>query len=281
MHVRFPFTRLLGYVALVTSTFDRLILRGFDVMTMSMKELQVGGFTIAPLGLGDDVVEFHQVLSMFEIQSTPRASSVLPFEQDGPLARRFRMSAQSACPVDPIAIIRATPARDFRIPTDCSGAVLSQLHAVGRFECPLTLSGVPVFFTDPPRRFVRMTTMCPSTQVRVECLIHADEGLFRGHRCIVVAPSVDDGIEPFNEDFLRSASQASHFLMHLSDVSLLACFGGPDQGFEAQWFALSGGAGFGLTHRVLPNLETEEIKPCGAIHRVERMPDPRFTGLQG
>jgi hypothetical protein len=42
--------------------------------------------------------------------------------------------------------------------------------------------------------------------------------------------------------------------MHLSDMSLLACFGGLDQGFEAQWFALSGCAGFGLTHRVLPNL---------------------------
>jgi hypothetical protein len=35
----FRFTRLLGYVALVMSTFDRLILRGLDVMTMSMKEL--------------------------------------------------------------------------------------------------------------------------------------------------------------------------------------------------------------------------------------------------
>jgi len=68
--------------------------------------------------------------------------------------------------------------------------------------------------------------------------------------------------------------------MHLSDVSPLACVGGPDQGFKAQGFAVSGFAGFGLTHRVLPNLETEEIKPCGAINRVERMPDPRFTRLQ-
>ena len=45
----FSFARLLGYVALVTSTFDRFILRGLDVMTMSMKELGVGGFAIAPL----------------------------------------------------------------------------------------------------------------------------------------------------------------------------------------------------------------------------------------
>ena len=112
------------------------------------------------------------------------------------------MSAQSACPVDPIAIIRATRARDFRIPTDGCGAMLPQLNAVGRFECPLTLARVPVLLTDPPRRFVRMTALCPSTQVGVECSIHANEGLFGSHRRIIVAPSLDDGIETFDEPFL-------------------------------------------------------------------------------
>jgi len=43
--------------------------------------------------------------------------------------------------------------------------------------------------------------------------------------------------------------------MHLLDMSTLSCFGGPDQGFKAQRLALSGFAGFGLTHRVLPNLD--------------------------
>jgi hypothetical protein len=55
---------------------------------------------------------------------------------------------------------------------------------------------------------------------------------------------------------------------------------GLDEGGKAQRFASSGFPGFRLTNRVLPNLETEEIKPCGAINRVERMPDPRFTGFQ-
>jgi hypothetical protein len=68
--------------------------------------------------------------------------------------------------------------------------------------------------------------------------------------------------------------------MHLPDMSTLSCFGGPDQSFKAQGVTLSGFAGFGLTYRVLPDLETEEIEPCGAFNRVERMPDPRFTGLQ-
>jgi hypothetical protein len=67
--------------------------------------------------------------------------------------------------------------------------------------------------------------------------------------------------------------------MHLLDMSTLSCFRGPDQGFKAQGLTLSGFAGFGLTHRVLPNLETEEVEPCGAFNRVERMPDPRFARL--
>jgi hypothetical protein len=47
-----------------------------------------------------------------------------------------------------------------------------------------------------------MTAACPSTQVGVECGIHADEGLFGGPRCIVIAPSLDDGVEAFDERLL-------------------------------------------------------------------------------
>ena len=216
---------------------------------------------------------------MFEVQSTPRALSVLPLEQYRPLGWRFRMSAHSACPVDPVAVIRATRARDFRKPTNWGRAMLQQLDLVRRFERPLTLAGVPVFLADPPRRFVRMTAACPSTQVRVKRRIHTHESLFGDHRCIVVTPSSNDGVEALDKHVLRRASQASHFLMHPADVSTLAICRGLNMGFKAQWFTLSGFAGFGLTDRILPNLETEEIKPGGAFNRVERMPDPRFTRL--
>ena len=126
-----------------------------------------------------------------------------------------------------------------------------------------------------------MTAACPSTQVRVKRRIHAHESLFGDHRCIVVTPSSNDGVEALDQHFLRRGSQASHFLMHPADVSTLAACRGLHMGLKAQRFALSGCAGFGVTDRVLPNVETEEIKPCGAFNRVERMPDPRFTGLQG
>jgi hypothetical protein len=57
-----------------------LIFGGLDVMTMSMKKLEVGGFAISPTRGGDDVVAFHHVLSMFKVQSTPGAAAALPLE---------------------------------------------------------------------------------------------------------------------------------------------------------------------------------------------------------
>src|SRR5688572_30548379 len=112
------FTRLLGCVALIRSTFDRLVLSSLDVMTMSMEELQVGGFTLPALRGGEDVVAFHQVLSMFKVQSTPGAASLLALEQYRPLARDFRMSAESGGPVDPITVIRAARARHLGMASD-------------------------------------------------------------------------------------------------------------------------------------------------------------------
>src|SRR5262249_26382148 len=76
----FPFTRLLSCAVLVRSTCDRLIFGGLDVMTMSMKKLEVGGCAISPTRGGNDVVAFHHVLPMFEVQSTPGAAAALPLE---------------------------------------------------------------------------------------------------------------------------------------------------------------------------------------------------------
>jgi hypothetical protein len=57
-----------------------LIFGGLDVMTMSMKKLEVGGFAISSTRGGDDVVAFHHVLSMFKVPSTPGAAAALPLE---------------------------------------------------------------------------------------------------------------------------------------------------------------------------------------------------------
>lgn len=122
--------------------------------------------------------------------------------------------------------------------------------------------------------------MCPSTQVRIEPGIHADEGPFGRYRRIGVAPSPDDGVEALDEPLLGGRSPVPHFLMHLMEMCMLGRFRWLDEGGETQGDALASFTGFGVANRVLPDVESKEVEPCGAFNRVERMPNPRFTGLQ-
>ena len=80
-------------------------------MTVSMKKLQIGGFAISPTCSGNDVVAFHHVLPMFEVQSTPGAAAALPLEQGRPGTWYFRMSPESGGPVDPIPIMASQEQR--------------------------------------------------------------------------------------------------------------------------------------------------------------------------
>jgi hypothetical protein len=68
--------------------------------------------------------------------------------------------------------------------------------------------------------------------------------------------------------------------MHLLEMGMLGRFCWLDAGGEPQRDALAGVPGFGLANRVLSDVESQEIEPCGAFNRVERMPDPCFTGFQ-
>lgn len=122
--------------------------------------------------------------------------------------------------------------------------------------------------------------MCPVPQVRIEPGIHADEGPFGRYRRIGVAPPPDDGVEAVDEPLLGGCSSVPDFLMHLMEVFMLGGFRRLDAGGETQGDALAGFPRFGLANRVLPDVESQEIEPCDVFNRVERMPDPRFTGLQ-
>src|SRR2546430_3740872 len=156
------------------------------------------------------------------------------------------MSPEPSGPVDPIPIIRAMHARDFRMPTDRGIAMSPEFDSIGGFERPLTVAWVPVFFTDPPRRFVRMTAMCPAPQVRIEPGIHADEGPFGRYRRIVVAPPPDDGVEAVDEPLLGGRSLGPDFLMHLMEGVMLGRFCWLDAGGETQRDALTRFSGVGL-----------------------------------
>jgi len=181
-------------------------------MTRSMPALAVGSLALPPLRLGEKVVAFPQGLCMFDVPSTPCAASALPREQDGPFAQRCWMSAPSARPVDPVLVVRATRARDFRVPTDRRGPRPFPRDPVRGFERPWPLAPVPGLLTAPPRRFVRMTTACPAPQVGIECGLQTDEGLFGSPRRLVVPPSSDEGVEALDEHLLQGRSQTSHVI---------------------------------------------------------------------
>jgi hypothetical protein len=68
--------------------------------------------------------------------------------------------------------------------------------------------------------------------------------------------------------------------MHLMEMFMLGRFRWLVEGGETQGDALASCTGFGVANRVLPDVESKEVEPCGAFNRVERMPNPRFTGLQ-
>ena len=122
--------------------------------------------------------------------------------------------------------------------------------------------------------------MCPVPQVGIEPGIHADAGPFGRYRRIVVAPPPDEGVEAVDEPRLGGGSSVPDFRMHLLEMGMLGGFRRLDAGGAPQGDAVAGFPRFGLAHRVLPDVASQEIEPWDAFNRVERMPDPRFTGLQ-
>jgi len=86
------------------------------------------------------VVEFYKVVSLFEVQSAPGASALLPLEEVRPSLRGFRVSAHSGGPVDPLAVIRAACARDLRVSADGGVGVSPQGFPPVRFEGPMALA---------------------------------------------------------------------------------------------------------------------------------------------
>src|SRR5712692_3588336 len=171
---------------------------------------------------------------MFEVQSTPEAASVLSLEEKGPVVRECRMSAESGGPVNPVAIIGATRARDLRMPTDRGVGVTPQGEPRVGFEGPPAFAEVPVFLADPPRRLGGMTAVCPTTQFGVQQGIHPREGGLGNDRGVVVAPSPDEGVEASDEDLLGSSTEVPHFLFEMLEMGPLCGARGLDMGFESQ-----------------------------------------------
>src|SRR5438874_7909202 len=125
------------------------------------------------------------------------------------------MSPEPSGPGDPSSVIRATRARDCRLPTERGITLSPEFEPLGGCACPLAVAWVPVLLTDPPRRCARMTALCPAPQVRREPGIPADAGPLGRSRRLGVAPPPDAGVAAVDASLVGGRAPVPHFLMPL------------------------------------------------------------------
>jgi hypothetical protein len=119
------------------------------------------------------VIHLHHIVHGREEQSAPGASSALPFEQVGPAGRQLRVTAQSACPVQEVAVIDACIRANFHVSHDGHLVVEAQtrISATPEHQSP-TVFSVPVSPGNPMSGLARMTASHPAPQLTAEPVIH-------------------------------------------------------------------------------------------------------------
>ena len=88
------------------------------IVAVAMEQLAVVGHVGSAACAGDLVIHFHHVVHGREKQSTPGTPPALPFEQVGPAGRQLRVTAESACPVQEVAVVGAGICANFDVSHD-------------------------------------------------------------------------------------------------------------------------------------------------------------------
>src|SRR6266511_514182 len=150
---------------------------------MSMEELPVAHPVRTTERPGLDVVELDHLIHGLEESSAPGASPLLPFEQGGLARRQFGVPAQSARPVEWIAIVEAPASFDLRVSTDHGAGVERQDRSTGWPEDPmlnpvvavrvLLHDPVPVVVSHPAVRFCWVASLCPALQFLVDQMVQS------------------------------------------------------------------------------------------------------------
>jgi hypothetical protein len=119
------------------------------------------------------VIHFHHVVHGREEQSTPGTASALPLEQVGPARNKLWVAAQSACPVQEVAIIDAGISANLDVSHDGHLVVEAQprISATPEHQSP-TVFSVPVSPGNPMSGLARMTASHPAPQLTAEPVIH-------------------------------------------------------------------------------------------------------------
>ena len=97
---------------------------------------------------------------------------------------------------------------------------------------------------------------------------------------VVPAPANDYGIQLLDEDYLSPASLASHYFAKLLGMSFGRCPAWHDDCFEPKLSSVDIFAGFGLTLRVVSDIESKKVEARFLIHPVECMGDSGLARLE-
>jgi hypothetical protein len=163
------------------------------------------------------------------------------------------------------------------VPFDFGLFVLEQVMlAVG--ETDETIQPFPVTVITPLGPFTRVTEGSPTSQLVVELGRHLIKNRFGATPFVVIGPAPNDGIELANQSGLRSSAIVTDNLFQVSQVAFDGFLGGSNQGFEIN-IPLEC-PGFVSADVILPDVETQKIKPGLTLVFVEGVSDMGFVGIK-
>src|SRR5215831_3740733 len=130
---------------------------------------------------------------------------------------------------------------------------------------------MPVLLGNPPPSLMGMTEARPASQPQIQEVIQAVETGSADHGAIVLAPADDHRVELSNQMGLRGRLILTDDRAEVRIVPLARVPTGFDEGLEALF-------GIVATHRVLPDLEAQELKPALALLWREGRDNPGLRG---
>ncbi len=216
------------------------------------------------------MVNFWQV-SSFEIQSTPLASSRLPFEECCYPRRQFRVVTHAGCPIDPISIVRTAPACHFDVSFDRCFIVAGESQPIRCGEVPRSLFNMPILPGDPVQVFPAMSTTCPCGEFQVQQVVCFCECPATADRSVIVGPSVDHRIQVLDQSDLRCGFVAAYYVLEGNQMLADLRFAGCDDRFEAKRSSFGVASCVRFAHPNLTHGESEEVKSHVAMVVVECM----------
>src|SRR5713226_5505391 len=113
-------------------------------------------------------------------------------------------------PVGPVPVKRAFVSAHLDMANDLRHAMLVERRPIGATKDPGW--EVPVFLGNPPATFVGMSPIRPAAEKVIEDVVNLVKGCAAHDRSVVVAPTLDQGVQSADKGGLGYPSPLSYYL---------------------------------------------------------------------